>query len=188
MIRTIFLIFLTSLSGLSIGLLISSLAKSSAQALAIVPIVLLPMIIFAGGMIPIKDMPTNITKIDAYRISMLMPTRWSLEEILREYDNYDRNSSMGLREPIKMNCDDFNQSKNPNLICKKYYNAVYPDDIDFTLEGCEGRRCIEDYYIDLIDNIWRNSSSLTIYIILILYIILPLIITIIILQRKRSIS
>ena len=188
LIRTIFLIFLTSLSGLSIGLLISSLAKSSAQALAIVPIVLLPMIIFAGGMIPIKDMPTNITKIDAYRISMLMPTRWSLEEILREYDNYDRNSSMGLREPIKMNCDDFNQSKNPNLICKKYYNAVYPDDIDFTLEGCEGRRCIEDYYIDLIDNIWRNSSSLTIYIILILYIILPLIITIIILQRKRSIS
>ena len=184
----ILLIFLTSLSGLSIGLFISSIAKSSAQALAIVPVVLLPIIIFAGGMVSIKNMPTNRFYIDAYRISMLMPTRWSLEEVLREFDNYQRDSNMSLREPQKANCEDFNQSKNPNLICEEDYNVTYPNDIDFTLEGCEGRRCIEDNYIDLTDNIWRNSSSLSIYIILILYIIVPLFFTIIILHKKRSIG
>jgi len=187
-VNIIFLIFLTSLSGLSIGLFISSLAKSSSQALAIVPVVLLPMIIFAGGMIPIKDMPTNITKIDAYRVSMLMPTRWSLEEILREFDNYKREPNMRLREPKKANCNDFNQTKNPSLICDEDYNVTYPDDVDFTIEGCEGRRCIENNYIDLIDNIWRNSSSSAIYFILILYIMLPLTFTLITLQRKRSIN
>jgi hypothetical protein len=142
------------------------------------------MIIFAGGMIPIKEMPTNKLNLDAYRVSMLMPTRWSLEEVLREFDNYQRDPKLGLREPIEQDCNDFNQTKYPYLICNDSYNVLYPDDIDFTVEGCEGRRCVEEFYIDKIDNIWRNSSSSIIYAILILYIILPLIFTLIILKRK----
>lgn len=181
------LIFLTSLSGLGIGLFLSAIAKSASQALAIVPIVLLPMIIFAGGMIPIKDMPTNRIYIDAYRVSMLMPTRWSLEEVLREFDNYNRDPQLGLREPIYVNCNDFNQSKYPTMICKDYYNALYPDDIDFSTEGCEGKRCIEDNYIDLIDNVWRNTPSYIIYIILVLYVFIPLILTSIILKKRSRV-
>ncbi len=57
------------------------------RALALVPTTLLPMVIFSGGMTPIKSMPDS-GYIDAYRISMLMPTRWGLEELLREYDSY----------------------------------------------------------------------------------------------------
>ncbi len=59
---------------IGIGLLISAISKSSAQALALVPTTLLPMVIFSGGMTPIKSMPDS-GYIDAYRISMLMPTR-----------------------------------------------------------------------------------------------------------------
>jgi ABC-type multidrug transport system ATPase subunit len=186
-INLIFLIFLMSLSGLGIGLLLSTLSKSSAQALAFVPIVLLPMIIFAGGMIAIKDMPTNKTYIDAYRISMLMPTRWALEEVLREYDNYKREPNRGLREPVKANCDNFDEQKEPNLICEYDYNVTYWNDVDLTIEGCEGRRCIEDKYINLIgDVVWRNTPSYIIYIILLLYIILPIVLTITVLKFRRK--
>ncbi len=85
--RATLILFLISLSGLVVGLLISAISKSSAQALALVPTTLLPMVIFSGGMTPIKSMPDS-GYIDAYRISMLIPTRWGLEELLREYDSY----------------------------------------------------------------------------------------------------
>jgi ABC-type multidrug transport system permease subunit len=185
-LHLISIIFLMSLSGLGIGMLLSSITKSPAQALALVPVILLPMIIFAGGMIPIKDMPTNRSYIDAYRVSMLMPTRWSLEEVLREYDNYGEDSSKGLREPIQMNCEEFNQTQYPNYICEYDYNALYRDDVDLTVEGCEGRRCIESNYIDLINGVWRNTPSWLIWVILTLYAIFPILLTSIILKRRSK--
>jgi hypothetical protein len=131
-------------------------------------------------------MPTNRTYIDAYRVSMLMPTRWTLEEVLREYDNYNRDSNLGLREPIKVDCDDYNETMYPSSICEYDYNALYREDVDLTTEGCEGRRCIEDNYIDLIDDVWRNTPSYIIYLILSLYIILPLFLTVFILKRRSK--
>ncbi len=184
LINTILIVFLTAVTGVSIGLLISSSTKSSTQALALVPAILIPMIIFAGGMVSIKDMPTNRLYIDAYRVSMLMPTRWSFEELLREYDNYNRDQILGLREPKEYNCEEFNITKYPSYICKDEYNALYPNDIDFEIEGCEGRRCIEDKYIDLIDGIWRNSLSWIIYTILILYTILTIFLAMVRLKLK----
>ena len=173
-LNIIFLIFITTLSGLGIGLFISAIAKSEAQALALVPIILLPMIIFAGGMIPIKDMPTNKYYLDAYRISFLMPTRWTLEEVIREFDN---NGSLKeeIREPTTIN-------ESGTLI---YTN----NKIDIGSEAtCQDRRCVETLYIknDLNNNTYkfRNNPSSLIYIILILYIISPLLLTMIILKKK----
>ena len=182
------LIFLIALSGLGIGLMLSATSKSSAQALALVPVILLPMIIFAGGMIPIKDMPTNRTYIDAYRVSMLMPTRWTLEEVLREYDNYKNEESTKLREPIRLDCNsDYNETKYPSSICDYDYNALYLDEnVYYSESGCEGKRCIESRYINLIDDIWRNTKSSIIYFILFLYILLPLLLTVIILKRRNN--
>jgi len=93
-IDLIVLVYITALVGLSIGLLVSAIAKSISQALSLVPIILLPMIIFGGGMIPIKDLPTNSIYLDAYRISFVMPTRWSLEEAIRIFDRGEQNQSL----------------------------------------------------------------------------------------------
>ncbi len=78
------------------------------------------MVIFSGGMTPIKSMPDS-GYIDAYRISMLMPTRWGLEELLREYDSYGDGYPIGSREPIKMRCEDFNETLYPDYICEYDY-------------------------------------------------------------------
>jgi len=180
MLNGILIIFLTSLSGLAIGLLISTISKTPALALTIVPIVLLPMIMFAGGMVPIKDM-----SFTAYSISSLMPTRWSYEELIRSYDNNESDKS--LREPIKTTKDkksliyevkseDLNQSK-------KYEKDIFYGDS----ASCEKRRCIEDLYVKLDENdnyILRNNSSRIIYIIMMSYILLLLLLTIMILKIR----
>lgn len=79
------LVFLTSMAGLSIGLLVSAFSKSQSQALALIPIVLLPMIIFGGGMMTVKQMYESDGKV-AYYIAQAIPTRWSLEEMTAIYD------------------------------------------------------------------------------------------------------
>lgn len=50
------MVFLTALSGVTLGLFISSVAKSTNMAVSLVPIVLIPQIIFSGLIRPVEDM------------------------------------------------------------------------------------------------------------------------------------
>jgi hypothetical protein len=65
-------LWLTALNGIAIGLLISAFSSNSDKALAVVPLVLIPQIIFAGALNPIPNMniPTQV-------ISCVMVSRWS---------------------------------------------------------------------------------------------------------------
>jgi ABC-type multidrug transport system ATPase subunit len=67
-------IFLTALGGLSMGLLVSSVAGNSDRAMAIVPILLIPQIMFAGAQVPVLQMLAP-----ARWLSQLMISKWSLE-------------------------------------------------------------------------------------------------------------
>ena len=96
------LVFLTSMAGLSIGLLVSAFSKSQSQALALIPIVLLPMIIFGGGMMTVKQMHESDGKV-AYYIAQAIPTRWSLEEMTAIYDaetDHDAFCKERIEEPL----------------------------------------------------------------------------------------
>ena len=73
--------FLVALAGLSIGLFLSSLAGTQQAAIAIVPLVLLPIIILGGGIMPVKDMGSS-----ACAVSYLVPSRWAYEKMLRIED------------------------------------------------------------------------------------------------------
>lgn len=176
------IIFITSLSGLAIGLLISAISKSVSQALSLVPIILLPMIIFAGGMIPIKDMATNKIYLDAYRVSSLMPTRWSLEEVIRIYDIGEDNNSIALREPIA----DINNTTKVKYLNKEVLLLSQSGEEAL----CENRRCVEALYINqnISSEIWtfRTTSTNTIYSILLFFIIFPLGLIMFILRRRDN--
>lgn len=74
--------FMSSLAGLSIGLFISSIMKTQQAAIAIVPIVLLPMVMLGGGMLRVKEMNKP-----ALVLSYAMPARWAYEQILHVEDN-----------------------------------------------------------------------------------------------------
>jgi ABC-type multidrug transport system ATPase subunit len=64
-------LWLTSLSGLMIGLAISAIAPTTDRAVNFIPIVLIPQVIFAGAIFPFKTWSAQI-------LAMLFTSRWSL--------------------------------------------------------------------------------------------------------------
>ena len=66
---------LTGLVGIALGLLISALVKTSEMATSLVPLVLIPQILFSGLM----GVPQNASRI----VGLLMPTTWSFDEMKR---------------------------------------------------------------------------------------------------------
>ncbi|HEY0756820.1 MAG TPA: FHA domain-containing protein [Ktedonobacteraceae bacterium] len=62
---------LSSLTGLMIGLVISSIASSNDRAISLVPIVLIPQVIFSGTLIPLSHPYIQI-------FAFLFPTRWAM--------------------------------------------------------------------------------------------------------------
>lgn len=75
---TLLILFLSSQVGAALGLLISSFAKTTESAIAVLPIPLLFMILLSGGIKPLTD--------DASRTAaMAFPSRWAFEaNLLRE--------------------------------------------------------------------------------------------------------
>jgi len=67
-------IFLTELAGLAMGLLISAVSANSDRAMAIVPVSLIPQLVFAGALVPYDKMlaPAKV-------VSQLMISKWALQ-------------------------------------------------------------------------------------------------------------
>ncbi len=70
-------LLLVSLVGLGIGLTISAAARTSEVAIALLPIVLLPMVILGGVMQPIHKMNSTVGQC-----ANLAPSRWAFEALL----------------------------------------------------------------------------------------------------------
>ena len=70
-------VFLAAVAGLSIGLFISSVAPTRQTATSIVPLVLIPMIILGGGILPVKRMNDA-----SFLCATCTPSRWSYEHIV----------------------------------------------------------------------------------------------------------
>src|SRR5437588_1577684 len=66
---------LTGMVGIALGLFISALVKTSEVATSLVPLILIPQILFAG----LVTVPTGISKI----VGVAMPATWSFDEIKR---------------------------------------------------------------------------------------------------------
>src|SRR5208283_4272004 len=72
--RIFVVLLLSALIGVSIGLGISSHFRTTDSALAMLPLVLLPMIVLGGGMQPISTMNGA-----AQAVSLAIPSRWGYE-------------------------------------------------------------------------------------------------------------
>ena len=71
-----FLLLLTSLPSLLLGLFISSLVSTSEAAMGVIPLILIPQVVLGGSMIPFLNMNV-FEKI----IAAFLTTRWSFEAI-----------------------------------------------------------------------------------------------------------
>jgi hypothetical protein len=95
--------FLTTMSGVAIGLVISALVNESKTAVLAIPVVLIPQIILAGALIKYEDMNRDLDFVYSIRqwaarhpgsameprndlkvpfICALMPMRWSYEALV----------------------------------------------------------------------------------------------------------
>ncbi len=75
------LLLLVLLTGVAMGLFLSAVAQTTESAIAMMPLVLLPMIILGGGLQPVWRMAREPIQV----LAMAMPTRWAYEaSVLRE--------------------------------------------------------------------------------------------------------
>ncbi len=62
---------LTSLAGLMVGLLVSALAPNNDRAVSLIPLILIPQVIFAGTIFPLKSGPLQ-------PVGLLFAVRWAM--------------------------------------------------------------------------------------------------------------
>ena len=66
---------LTSIVGIALGLLVSAIVKTSEMATSLVPLLLIPQILFCG----LVGVPKNISRV----VGVVMPATWSFDEMKR---------------------------------------------------------------------------------------------------------
>ncbi len=124
--------FLTTVSGVSIGLVISSLVNESKTAVLVIPAVLIPQIILAGALIKYEEMNRNLdfvytieqwvkehpdsamptrSDLQVPFICQFMPMRWSYEALV--YAQSHMNPLTSRQETIKKQIDRLAALKNP---------------------------------------------------------------------------
>lgn len=72
---------LTSVAGLAMGLLVSTISRTSDQAISIVPLLLIPQILFAGLIFKIAPAEDGIIEAIIWLVSLLMISRWALDAL-----------------------------------------------------------------------------------------------------------
>ena len=107
--------FLAALAGLSIGLFLSSLTRTQQAAIAIVPLVLLPMVILGGAMLPVTDMGES-----ANVLSHFVPSRWAFEHVLRIEDATKEDEKGDKQETISNSAN-----QNPNSVQHLNYSQLF---------------------------------------------------------------
>ncbi len=74
-IPQLFVMITTGMVGVALGLFISSIVKTSEMATSLVPLILIPQILFAG----LIDIPSGPSKV----VGLAMPATWSFDEMKR---------------------------------------------------------------------------------------------------------
>ena len=93
-ISIFFIIFITSVSSLSLGLFISAFSKTNETAIALIPVILIPQVVL-GGLISIYARMPDLVKIFAG----LMISRWSFESaLICQFGNNQQISAIGFDE------------------------------------------------------------------------------------------
>lgn len=83
---------IVSINGVALGLLVSSIPNLSAKAaFNIVPLILIPQIIFGGALIPYSEM--DHLKFDAHaeipEVCQIIPSRWAYEGLMTMQDSFN---------------------------------------------------------------------------------------------------
>jgi ABC-type multidrug transport system permease subunit len=135
-------LLLSSMIGAGLGLSISAFSKTNESAIALLPVVLLPIIALGGGMRPIYLMPKA-----GQVLSTIIPSRWSFEaNLLHEAEA----KQWGQNQPVPdMTCGLNAENKNVNPV------LISPDPNDLNpslnIQGDAAEGSIPRYLISFTD-------------------------------------
>lgn len=136
-------LLLSAMIGAGLGLAISALSKTNESAIAMLPVVLLPIIILGGSMRPIYLMP-KVGQI----ISAAIPSRWSFEaNLLHEAEAKE----WGEKQPVPdLTC---NIKPQPSPVVSQSLVIVDPADANpsLNIKGDAAEASIPDYLITFTD-------------------------------------
>ena len=100
-LATLSVLWLASLVGAALGLCVSARASTTEAAIAMLPLVLLPVIALGGGLTPISDMSSAMQQI-----AKVVPSRWAFEaNLLLEAQKPHGESISDATNPEKLGCD-----------------------------------------------------------------------------------
>ena len=102
---------LTGLIGVALGLFVSTIVRTSEMATSLVPLILVPQILFSG----IVGVPAGISKV----VGLTMPSSWSFDTIKRFSTLDTRRSGADINGPTKgLGLYKFIETENDKLIEK----------------------------------------------------------------------
>lgn len=139
---------LTAGVGIALGLLISALVKTSEMATSLVPLILIPQILFSG----LVGIPTGLNKV----AGLLMPATWAFDtmkqfsglKVLREDDDKDNANKDCSREP----CGLYKQVEYDN---KQIIKKAEKDISDYKSDAKKDM----DAYKDEMDDFMKNPTG-----------------------------
>jgi len=73
-------LFVASLVGVAIGLVVSAAARTAEVAAAALPLVILPLVIIGGVLLPLPELPRS--PVPTNLVAQLMPSRWVFEALM----------------------------------------------------------------------------------------------------------
>ena len=76
-LESLLILYAASLVGVALGLFVSAVSATSEVAIALLPLILLPMIALGGGIQPVHKM-----SVPMQQVAELVPSRWAFEAIL----------------------------------------------------------------------------------------------------------
>jgi ABC-type multidrug transport system ATPase subunit/ABC-type multidrug transport system permease subunit len=136
-------LLLSSMIGAGLGLSISALSKTNESAIALLPVVLLPIIALGGGMRPIYLMPEA-----GQVISTIIPSRWAFEaNMLHEAEAKEWGGNKNPIPDLTCKLDEEGKNTNPALI------SPDPNDLNPSLnvQGDAAEGTIPRYLITFTD-------------------------------------
>ena len=79
---SLLILFLISMVGVGIGLVVSAVARSTEFAIGLLPVIIIPMVVLGGILQPIHEM-----NVIARALCQVMPSRWGFEALLVQEAN-----------------------------------------------------------------------------------------------------
>jgi len=75
--HSLLVLFLAALTGMAVGLALSAFSKTPEAAAAALPLVVLPLVILGGSLLPLDELPAPATFL-----ADMMPSRWAFEGLV----------------------------------------------------------------------------------------------------------